>query len=59
MITLGVVMMSFVVQVHEACMLCLECLVDPLKSCDLQFDCQSFVDGVLLPDVANSCESVF
>lgn len=37
-------------------MMCLGCLVDPLKSGIVQFNCQSFIDGVLLPDMANSCK---
>ena len=39
-------------QVHEACMLAVSCVVEAVKTQRVHFDCQTFTERILLPDMS-------
>ena len=42
------------VQVHEACLLAVSCVLEPLKAGEVHFDCQPFAERLLLPSLAST-----
>lgn len=41
-------------KVHEACLLAVSCVLEPLKAGEVHFDCQPFAERLLLPSLAST-----